>query len=320
MLNEIRVSVGIFVYNGMPFIKDAIDSILQQSYKVNEIVISDNCSTDETYQTIIRFRNDFPQYRWLINKNSSNLGFVENAKKVIELITNEFMILLHADDILKPDMVEKQLTFFRNHPELVLIGGYDDSIDGDGNLIKQHNSIPDLIFQQGNVNEFIRVTNSYIPFSTVMHRTEILRKIELNFDSLIADEIYWPKVLQYHPIAVLGTALTSRRYHSRNTTHTYNLDYDRNIIEINRHLEIAEYEPGRRKEIRSFLTYKYANNSLSNFLNLLFRFKVFEACRFLALAARLHPSIFFKTNFLYQYLSRIPIKIYKVLFCRKKRS
>jgi glycosyltransferase involved in cell wall biosynthesis len=304
------VAVGIYVYNGMPYIKEAIQSIIEQTRKIDEIVISDNCSTDGTVEIVNKYISAYPDYNWKLNVNKINMGGLQNALIVLDKTESDFLLFLHADDILKPKSIAKQLSFILSNPELALVGGYDDSIDKNGNSIKEHVAIQDHIYKKGEIFEFIKSSNSYIPFSSVLHRTAVLRKIGFD-DSVICDEIYWPTVLRQYPIAVLGEALTLKRFHKNNTTFTYSMNFKIAMKEIRKHLLVSEYEPARKKEIDKILRYKYANNSLGNVISLIKKKKVILAFKFIFLAMKLDLLIFFKRNCFYLYIVRIPSKIIK---------
>lgn len=299
------ISVGIYVYNGMPYIREALQSIVNQTHKVDQIVISDNCSTDKTLEAVYEFKDNYHDYEWKINVNPTNLGFVANAKKVIDLATTDFLLMLHADDILKSDTIAKQLRFLNDHPDLALVGGHDDGINAKGELIEQHKQTDDKIYKIGDIYIFIKDTNSYLPFSTVMHRLVVLKEIGFDWDSKIADELYWPKVLKSYPIAKIGSALTYRRYHPLNTTYTYAHDFKGSKVEILRHLKVADYEIEKKREILSLLTYKYSNNCVAAFVNSLRKGNLSLALKYLMLAYKLDKNILLRKNPLYNKLLKL---------------
>jgi glycosyltransferase involved in cell wall biosynthesis len=290
------VTIGVYVYNGMPFIRDALQSIVDQTHKIDEIVISDNCSTDETVKTVYEFKEKYPAHKWIINMNQCNVGFLKNCQKVVELASSDYLLMLHADDVLKKNSIERLLDFFHLNQSLALVGGYDDIISENGDLVKTHQPVNDIVYNKGDIYSFLLNTNSYLPFSTVLHKTAILKEIGFNWDSLIADELYWPTALSKYPIAQLGRALTFRRIHEINTTLTYRFDLVKVVPEIRRHLKIADLQPGMKKKIKSFIRRKYAVNAMNNFIQLLKRFDIFKSFLFLLLSVYLKPALVFQSN------------------------
>ena len=90
------VSVGIPVFNGADSIAKAIESVLSQSYKNIEIIISDNASTDQTNEIASRYAAS--DQRISVHANSKNLGAVLNFEKTLRLASGELFIWLAADD------------------------------------------------------------------------------------------------------------------------------------------------------------------------------------------------------------------------------
>ena len=101
------VSVCIATYNGEKYLRQQIESILPQLSKEDEIVISDDCSTDRTVEILKVFKDE----RIKIFVNESNLGVVENFENAIKQSIGEYVFLSDQDDVWKPNKVEtiKQL-------------------------------------------------------------------------------------------------------------------------------------------------------------------------------------------------------------------
>jgi len=206
------VTVSIPVYNGEKFILSTLKSVLNQTYKVNKIIICDNVSTDNTVLIANQFIDDHKEFDIKLFINDKNIGFQNNFIKCYNLAKTDFLVILHADDLLKPDCIEKQINFFTKHPEYALVGGNVDVIDANGKLSIKNNKSEDLYFQKGEIYEFIKATSSYLPFSTVMYNLKFCREIEYFEEvSLGPDELYWPVLLQQHPIAILSDSLIDNR-------------------------------------------------------------------------------------------------------------
>jgi glycosyltransferase involved in cell wall biosynthesis len=109
LLNENPlVSVCIPCYNSANTIADTLNSIISQSYKNIEIIICDNCSTDDTVLII----NSIPDYRIRFFINESNLGMVGNFERVLSYVKGEFVKVMCADDLITVDCIAKQLKPF----------------------------------------------------------------------------------------------------------------------------------------------------------------------------------------------------------------
>lgn len=130
MINKPLVSVCIPVFNGMPYLKDSIESVLGQSYEEIEIIIVDNCSTDGSYELSKSYEKDGV----LVYRNSHNIGQIANWNECILKSTGEFIKLLPADDFLYKDAIAIQVQSF-NWPNIALTSSSRDIIDEHGKLL-----------------------------------------------------------------------------------------------------------------------------------------------------------------------------------------
>lgn len=114
MIKEPLVSIAMTTYNGERFLKDQIDSILNQTYKNIELIIVDDCSKDSTYKIVQEYSasdNRVKAYR-----NTDNHGFFKNFIKAISLCTGDYIALSDQDDIWEPWKIAESLKY---------IGSYD---------------------------------------------------------------------------------------------------------------------------------------------------------------------------------------------------
>jgi len=206
------VTVSIPVYNGERFILEALQSVVDQTLKVDQIIICDNLSSDNTIELVNQFVNKHKDWNIKLNINKENIGFQNNFIKCYDLAKTDYLVILHVDDLLKPYTIERQLEFFKEHPEFAAVGGNVDTINSKGNLVVKNDISKNLLFRKGEIYEFISATASYIPFSTVMYNLNLSRDVAyLTEDSVGPEELYWPLLLQKHPIALLGESLIDNR-------------------------------------------------------------------------------------------------------------
>ena len=103
-----KISVAICTFNGEKFLQEQINSILEQTLKVDEIVICDDCSTDNTWDILKDYKTNNPSL-FQIHRNEINLKSNKNFEKAIGLCTGCYIFLSDQDDIWKNDKVEKTL-------------------------------------------------------------------------------------------------------------------------------------------------------------------------------------------------------------------
>ena len=91
------ISIALTTYNGEKFLKEQLDSILNQTYSDYELVVCDDCSTDSTRQILKEYEKKDKRINVFLNNN--NLGFKNNFEKAISLCTGEYIALSDQDDI-----------------------------------------------------------------------------------------------------------------------------------------------------------------------------------------------------------------------------
>jgi glycosyltransferase involved in cell wall biosynthesis len=101
-----KVSVGMPVYNGAPYIERAIDSLLSQTFGDLELVIVDNASSDDSYERALKYAAD-PRVR--VYRNDTNIGAIGNFVRTLELARGEYFMWAAADDIREPAFIERML-------------------------------------------------------------------------------------------------------------------------------------------------------------------------------------------------------------------
>jgi glycosyltransferase involved in cell wall biosynthesis len=128
-----KLSVCIPVYNGEPFIKEAIDSVLSQSFQDFEIVVVDNQSTDNTRSIV----TSFADLRVKLFVNDTNIGMVPNWNKAMEHAVGRYIKILPADDFIYPGSLEKQVKIMDadTKEEIALVGGRRNIIDEAGKVL-----------------------------------------------------------------------------------------------------------------------------------------------------------------------------------------
>lgn len=123
------ISVAIATYNGQEFIKEQLLSILNQTMPVDEIVICDDQSSDDTVKIIQELLCD----KIYLYQNEKNLGYKLNFKKALSYCKEDYIFLCDQDDIWKPNKVQTMIEIMQNHPEIKALASTYDLIDELGN-------------------------------------------------------------------------------------------------------------------------------------------------------------------------------------------
>jgi len=125
--NKPRVSIGMPVYNGGKYIRQALDSLLAQDYENFELIISDNASTDGTREICREYAGRDERISYY--RNEENMGGVWNFHRVLELAQGKYFMWAAADDIWKPGFVSKMVNLLEATPSAVLAMCRTEKID-----------------------------------------------------------------------------------------------------------------------------------------------------------------------------------------------
>lgn len=205
-----RVSVIMATYNGELFLEQQISSILSQMTDNDELIITDDCSTDNTINIISSFNDE----RIHLLKNQRNLGVIKNFEKGLFQAKGEYIFLCDQDDIWRNDKIEISLSYLKEADLIV-----SDCILIDDN----NNQILDSFFKRKHSGSGVVkniISNSYLGCCMAFKST--LLKTVLPFPQKIPMHDIWIGLIAglfYKPIFV-DEKLVYYRYHSSNNSST----------------------------------------------------------------------------------------------------
>ena len=126
MPNSPTVSVVMSVFNGEPFLAEAIESILNQTFRDFEFIIIDDGSTDGTAEILSRYEK--LDARVLVH-HQANQGQVPSLNTGCRLARGRYIARIDADDIALPERFQRQIDFLEHNPQVALVGSWVDFID-----------------------------------------------------------------------------------------------------------------------------------------------------------------------------------------------
>ncbi len=130
-----KISVIMPVYNGEKYLREAIDSILKQTFTDFEFIILNDGSIDKTEEIIL----SYDDHRIVYVKNESNLKVEETLNKGIQLAKGEYIARMDADDISLPERFEKQLKVMEKNPNIDICGSWMQRFNDHGDINIRHN-------------------------------------------------------------------------------------------------------------------------------------------------------------------------------------
>ncbi len=255
-----KVIVIIPVYNGEKFITEALESAINQTIKANTIVVSDNNSNDKTREILTKIIKKYPCSNIKLYKNEVNLGYHNNLNKCLEYSKGfDYLVILCADDILKPDMIESHINFFSKYPYLGLIGSKEDMINERGVFLKTTSNGINIFYNAGNIYEYVIDTAQYIADSSIMYdRTKLDNVGIYQTNTLFSNELFNMRVLQKYPILIRGDSVVYRRDHKQNQLYEWAKNRRNDYIgEIKNYDKLVQFE--KRPDFQNKLREYYKN-------------------------------------------------------------
>lgn len=119
------------VYNGMSYLEEAVESILNQTYKNFEFIIVDDASTDSSWQYLKSLKDK----RIKLIKNKKNLGLAASLNKALRRAQGDYVARMDADDVSLPRRLEIQIAYLKTHPQIDICGAFAKLIDDGGDII-----------------------------------------------------------------------------------------------------------------------------------------------------------------------------------------
>lgn len=130
------VSYVLTAYNIENFIEESIQCAFNQTYEPLEIILSDDCSTDRTYEIMERMANEYKgPHKIVLNRNPENLGITKHMNKAyLDLAQGDIIIAAHGDDVSVPERTQIQVDFLLNNPNVTAVSGGIVVISEDGKV------------------------------------------------------------------------------------------------------------------------------------------------------------------------------------------
>lgn len=125
-----QISVLMSVYNGLPYLAEAVDSILAQSFTNFEFIIIDDCSNDDSGEMLEKYARKDGRIKLV--KNTARLGLGANLKHGVEIAKGEWIARMDADDVAISTRLYKQYEYVMLHPEVDILGSFAADIDASG--------------------------------------------------------------------------------------------------------------------------------------------------------------------------------------------
>lgn len=126
-----KVTYILLSFNQSKFIEETVLSALNQTYCDIEFIISDDCSSDDTFKIIEKIVQKYEfDKKIILNKNSNNLGLVRHFNKCLQMSSGDIIVLAGGDDIALEDRVERTVNYFASYTSVMVVS-FNDFIFSD---------------------------------------------------------------------------------------------------------------------------------------------------------------------------------------------
>ena len=239
-----KVTVLMPVYNGEKYLRQAIDSILSQTFSDFNFLIIDDGSSDKSREIIQSYQDTFPKVKLL--SNPQNIGLMASLNKGIKEIGSTYIARMDADDVAFPCRLEKQIQFLEEHPNISVLGTNMIVVDENLNFLEKQ-CLPSKSLQI----KWNLYFGCCIAHPTVMMRRSILFDIGVyneNFKNTEAEDYeLWLRATKKYEFYNLVQPLLYYRIHTSNMSISLKNNRDKSSIELLKYYisqlidEIPEY-------------------------------------------------------------------------------
>lgn len=290
------VTVAMVAYNSARFLREAVESVLSQTYQNFELIICDDCSTDATPEVI----KSFDDPRILVVCNPHNLGEYSNRNQALSLARGEYLIFIDADDILYPHGLEIMVRMLEQVPEagMAMARPWSEKF-----------IYPVLLSsRQFYLSGYFGQDVTGINFTQVLFRTEALRQVGgLALEYRTGDTYIQYRLALEHPVLLISNGLAWWRRTPGQASEKVLRDYDGVLdkLRFSRNLLAHENCPLTESEIAKAFINLYGGS-----LRLAFYFVLWgrprHAIRFLRDAKiPVHAWLYFFTPGSYPYMADV---------------
>lgn len=206
------VSLVMKVYNGEKYLREAVDSILSQTYQDFELIIIDDGSSDNSAEIV----HSYVDKRIRFLQNEKNLGLCETQNRVIAAAEGKYIAVMDCDDISYPTRFEKQVAYLEQHPEVMMCGTFrNDIIEGNEIPFQEPEWLSDSTLRFSLV-----FGNFFFTHSSIMFRAKEYRENGLQYGPAKIAEDYQViiEMAKRYPVAILPERLIAYRIYPQSTS------------------------------------------------------------------------------------------------------
>lgn len=238
-----RISIAMTTYNGADYLLEQLESLRTQSLMADEVIIVDDCSTDNTVEILNMYIQKYHLDNWVLIRNSSNIGWRKNFRKALQETTGDIVFLCDQDDIWNKDKISLMVKEFHKSPSIELLASNYEILDfGRNDKIK----IRDVELDNGAVvpfslkNKSISVMRPGCTFAVKRELIVLLEKYDV--DRFGHDNILWNLAMIRGTLYLyLKRLIHFRRHETSASAPNQSLNRERRVVEVDTSHQIAVF-------------------------------------------------------------------------------
>ncbi len=210
-MEKVKVSVMFMSYNHGAYIRQAMDSVLRQTFRNYEVILSDDCSCDNTKEMLSGYQDS----RITMHFFEENQGAVMNCRYIWQHCQGEYLALINSDDVWLPEHLEKSVDYMDAHPECGAVFSWAATIDEEDRIIDPCCDV----FRQPNRSQAEWIHHLFTKGNCLCHPSMVIRRevydtvgfYKSGFRQL-PDFNMWTRMVNHYPLHILEEVLV---YHRR---------------------------------------------------------------------------------------------------------
>lgn len=217
-----KTSVVMATYNGAKYIVEQLDSILNQTRSVDEVIICDDVSSDETVSIVRQYINEKKlNSNWKLYVNEKNLGFADNFNRAVNLADGEYIFFSDQDDIWDKDKIRIMVDYMEQNQECKVLCTDYDLFYSCSDAPEAPKSVLDRMTDDGSI-EKIQLTHQNVNMRTLGCCMCIRRSFRDEaaaywVDGWAQDDRFWRLAVCVDGCYLLHRKLIRHRMHDNNT-------------------------------------------------------------------------------------------------------
>lgn len=261
------ISIVLATYNGMRYLTEQLESIASQTLPADEVIISDDCSTDETVGLCLDFIEKNSLSGWKVIENSENVGYCRNFYRGLEYAQGDYIFFCDQDDIWDNEKIAVMVGELEKNPQLTVLSSRYRLIDGEGKedaslSVPHYTALFDGSIEAVTAESLIG--HSYIRGCSLCMKKELKERIKpMELKDLLGHD--W-QIAMLSAIdsaaAVLNVALMSYRCHDSNASFS-----EKPVRRIEKRIAGLKQSIEGHKYVLSFCKNDFERKSICKFMD-----------------------------------------------------